>query len=177
MDTKLVINRECGDCNLCCTLLSIDDEPANFHKPSGKTCEHLVAGKCAIHATKCVTCKDYYCMWMVNDPRLVFADGERPDKAGILVSMNDPNSEFSQFVGVPVFTVYEAKPNAFLDYWGQRIIRKLMRKVLIILMPYAEMANGYQVNERTPFLGPPDLINKVKEYHAKLSSGQLTGKR
>lgn len=177
MDTKLVISRQCDECNACCTVLSIDDEPGNFHKVCGQTCEHLVDGRCAIHATKCFTCKDYYCMWMINDPRIPFAEGERPDKSGILVSINDPNSEFCQFIGVPVFTVYEVKPNAFLSYWGQRIIRRLLRKVLIILMPYSEMANGYTVNERTPFLGPPGLINKVREYNAKLSSGQLTSKR
>jgi len=55
--------RECGDCNLCCKLPSI-----NFmkpHKPSYQWCKHCDIGVgCKIYKTRPQKCKDFLCLYL-----------------------------------------------------------------------------------------------------------------
>ena len=55
--------RECGDCNLCCKLPSI-----NFmkpHKPSYQWCMHCDIGVgCKIYKTRPQKCKDFLCLYL-----------------------------------------------------------------------------------------------------------------
>lgn len=169
--TAPVIKRQCGECNVCCTVLRIDDKEADFHKKAGVTCELLVAGKCSIHATKSLTCKGYYCMWMMGDgqiQRVQMSDAERPDKSGVIVSMNNPDSAFTKDTGLVTFAAYEARPNAFNEYWGEKIVKRLMQRNLLVLFRYEDMMKGTDVTPHTPFIGPPALVDILRGWERML---------
>lgn len=81
-DIKLVPGRECGDCTICCTALSVD-APA-LRKPNGITCPHLCASGCTTYDSRPGVCRDWYCAWRMSD---TLGDDWRPDRSGFLVEM------------------------------------------------------------------------------------------
>jgi Fe-S-cluster containining protein len=79
----VLADRDCGDCTACCTVLTVDTP--DFSKPAGTPCVHLTAGGCSIHAVRPHICRTWFCAW-----RRVAAmpDEARPDRSGLLVSLN-----------------------------------------------------------------------------------------
>jgi hypothetical protein len=79
----VLADRACGDCAVCCTVLKVDSP--DFKKPAGIPCEHLASHGCAIHAVRPDICRSWFCGW-----RRVAAlpDDARPDRSGLLVSLN-----------------------------------------------------------------------------------------
>lgn len=72
--------RQCGTCDLCCRLPSIDwEEFPELHKPADAHCKHLVAGVgCRIHADRPMHCASFQCLWLMG-----FGPEElRPDRIG-----------------------------------------------------------------------------------------------
>ena len=76
-------DRACGDCTACCTVLTVDTP--DFAKPAGTPCVHLCAEGCGIHAVRPLICRTWFCGWrrVANMP-----DAARPDRSGLLVSLN-----------------------------------------------------------------------------------------
>lgn len=145
-------------------MLSIDDEPSNFHKEAACLCENLKDGKCSIYDAKPETCTSYYCMWMVNHQDR-FKPADRPDLSGILITMNNPDSDWVKFSGIPSFTAYETKEDAFNGYWGQKLLNKLAKHWLVIIMPWSARQTKFKVTETTRFIGPAKAINLVMKFH------------
>jgi hypothetical protein len=67
---------ECGECTLCCTLLPIKE----LNKPMNTPCVHCDKG-CTIHATKPMSCSEFYCAYRQNDKAHI---SMRPDKCGVI---------------------------------------------------------------------------------------------
>lgn len=80
--------RDCGDCTACCTHLTVNSP--DFAKPAGIACSHLTPGGCGIHAVRPHICRTWFCVWR---RRADLSDAARPDRSGLLVSLN--------FVGQP----------------------------------------------------------------------------
>lgn len=75
--------RICGDCTICCTVLKVDSP--DFRKPADVPCHHLGSQGCAIHAVRPSICRTWFCAWR----RLAdLPDAARPDRSGLLVSLN-----------------------------------------------------------------------------------------
>ena len=70
--------RECGNCNLCCKLTSIDFmEP---RKPSYQWCKHCDIGVgCKIYKTRPQGCKDFLCLYLGGLTNL------KPNKCGFFI--------------------------------------------------------------------------------------------
>ena len=70
--------RECGDCNLCCKLTSIDFmEP---RKPSYQWCKHCDIGVgCKIYKTRPQGCKDFLCLYLGGVTNL------KPNRCGFFI--------------------------------------------------------------------------------------------
>ena len=70
--------RECGDCNLCCKLTSIDFmEP---RKPSYQWCKHCDIGVgCKIYKTRPQGCKDFLCLYLGGLTNL------KPNRCGFFI--------------------------------------------------------------------------------------------
>ncbi|MSP94045.1 MAG: hypothetical protein EXR00_02145 [Alphaproteobacteria bacterium] len=83
---QLVPGRECGECTVCCSLLTIDTP--EFQKMPRTPCTHLGPGGkgCAIHATVYPVCRAYHCAWRYLQ---VLGEEWRPDKSGILTEFQN----------------------------------------------------------------------------------------
>lgn len=63
IDARVVPNRSCGSCSICCKVVSIP----LFGKAAGQWCSHAKPGKgCGIHTTRPFVCRGAYCHWMMT---------------------------------------------------------------------------------------------------------------
>jgi hypothetical protein len=81
VEPELLPTRTCGECNVCCVALAIDDP--KLQKPEGVPCRNAQRDhSCAIYATRPQACREFYCGWRrlkwIREPL-------RPDKSGVLV--------------------------------------------------------------------------------------------
>jgi len=93
----VVADRACGDCVACCTVLTVDTP--DFSKPAGTPCAHLTAQGCGIHAVRPHICRTWFCAWrrVAEMP-----DEARPDRSGLLVSLNFERAPRNCFEGVSI---------------------------------------------------------------------------
>jgi hypothetical protein len=93
----VLADRACGDCVACCTVLTVDTP--DFSKPAGTPCTHLTSRGCGIHAVRPHICRTWFCAW-----RRVAAlsDEARPDRSGILVSLDFVREPRNCFEGVSI---------------------------------------------------------------------------
>lgn len=94
VDRHPVPGRTCGECNVCCDVLTID-EP-ELKKPPGILCSNCDPGKgCKIYQSRPSVCRNWHCGW-----RLASSLGPewRPDRSRILISETTSNipSQFKQ---------------------------------------------------------------------------------
>ena len=84
MEPDLVATRSCGECNVCCVALAIDDP--ELQKLEGHRCRNAQRDNgCAIYATRPHACRTFYCGWR----RLKWIrETLRPDKSGVLVRLH-----------------------------------------------------------------------------------------
>ncbi len=111
-------NRKCGDCQLCCVLLPVQDgatvmigdmeiDLGGLNKPANTRCPHQKHGVgCVLHGTKEMpfSCKVWTCRWLINDDT---DDMERPDRSHYVIDVmpevvglrdNETGREFQQEV-------------------------------------------------------------------------------
>lgn len=78
---EVLPDRQCGECNVCCIALTIDDD--ELQKLPGYRCKNLQADhRCGIYATRPRTCSTFECGWRILKwvrPTL------RPDRSGVLI--------------------------------------------------------------------------------------------
>ncbi len=93
----VLADRACGDCTACCTVLTVDTP--DFKKPADMPCTHLTSRGCGIHAERPAICRAWFCGW-----RRVAAlpDDARPDRSGLLVSLNFVREPRNCFEGVSI---------------------------------------------------------------------------
>jgi hypothetical protein len=79
----VLAERDCGSCTVCCTVLTVNTP--EFSKAAGSPCTHLTPQGCGIHAERPPICRSWFCVWR----RLAsLPDDARPDRSGLLVSLN-----------------------------------------------------------------------------------------
>jgi hypothetical protein len=93
----VLADRACGDCVACCSVLTVDTP--DFKKPAGVACSHLTAHGCGIHAVRPDICRTWFCAWRRV---AVLPDGARPDRSGILVSLDFVREPRNCFEGVSI---------------------------------------------------------------------------
>lgn len=90
--------RECGACNVCCTVKPIS---VDIVKPPGVTCEHCTAQGCAVYETRWDVCKGYLCGWKWAP---FLGEDMRPDKSGLLFDIEqNPVDEYIGEVTILAF--------------------------------------------------------------------------
>ena len=122
---RLYQTRDCGTCNVCCTLLSIPE----LNKPAGKPCQHLAKeGKgCGTYATRPESCEVWACVWRSGSN--VVEPSERPDRTGIMLDTMRPVPGKAEARGI---LVYETEPGGFAK--ADAIIQRLAAKWPVVLM-------------------------------------------
>jgi hypothetical protein len=103
-----------------------------------------------------------------------FRDDDRPDKSGVVVAINHPDSHFTQTTKLTTFSAYEAVPGAFKSYNGDRILRKISSRAVLILIPYEKHNAEAMIDSDTVFLSPSrdrstiaKYLSLYKDSHAK----------
>lgn len=77
----MVVERKCGDCQLCCKLLPTKE----INKPANIRCQHQKVGKgCGIYADRPLSCMAWSCRWLLNDDT---ADLSRPDRSHYVIDV------------------------------------------------------------------------------------------
>jgi hypothetical protein len=90
-------DRDCGACTACCTVLTVDTP--DFKKPAETPCIHLNDRGCGIHAARPSICRTWFCAWR----RVAgLPDDARPDRSGLLVSLNFNRAPQNCFEGVSI---------------------------------------------------------------------------
>jgi hypothetical protein len=134
--TALVRGRECGECQVCCIITTID--LPEIQKTSGAPCWHSLKGGCDIYETRPHFCRAFYCGWRRSRD---FPADWRPDRSGIFAVLED--STFPQFgpiavtlylIGDPLETV---RRDDFIDF----VIRQVGNRVPVYLQ--LPRARGY----------------------------------
>ncbi len=95
------VERVCGGCSLCCTVLRVDE----LGKLGGEPCVHQRTGEeggCSIHPTRPGICRAYRCLWL----RGGLDEPDRPDRLGAVLDVASEG-------GSPYLAVREAEPGAF----------------------------------------------------------------
>ncbi|WP_242138875.1 YkgJ family cysteine cluster protein [Sphingomonas sp. TREG-RG-20F-R18-01] len=93
----VLADRSCGDCTACCTVLTIDTP--DLKKPAGQPCENLFEGGCRIHAERPHICRTWFCAWRRV---ATMPEDARPDRSGLLVSLNFVRAPQNCFEGVSI---------------------------------------------------------------------------
>ncbi len=118
-------NRDCGDCAACCTVLTVNSP--DFKKPAGIPCAKLGARGCSIHDVRPHICRTWFCVWR----RVAQLPEEaRPDRSGLLVSVNFVREPRNCFEGVSIHvrttgsidTIDKAMAGIVLDSLCDRLI-------------------------------------------------------
>jgi hypothetical protein len=149
----LVPGRECGDCNVCCVDLTIDDP--DLRKPQGVRCHNaLPDNRCIIYETRPDACRRFFCGWRML--KWVKPD-LRPDTSGVLVTLTASNKTGEQ-AGMGVMVTLLRKDALKSDGLAETI--------------GAAVASGAPVHIRIP--GPPGYTSATARIDEALRPAVLT---
>jgi hypothetical protein len=153
------LNRQCGDCTLCCKLLPV----RSLGKGSGERCRHQQHHKgCKVYANLLAVapeCRLWNCRWLVDDA----GDTKRPDRAHFVVDVMPDfvraDDGDGNIVEVPVVQVWVDPdyPDAhrdpalreWLDRTGQVALVRYSSGDGFCLFPPSRMASGEWLEKRS----------------------------
>lgn len=121
----LLDGRNCGECTICCTTLKVDTP--DFKKPAGTPCVHVGAGGCAIHAVRPQICRTWYCGWR---RAAALPDAARPDRSGLLVSVNYVREPRNCLEGVSINVRLLPGSNAIEDGMAAAVLDTLCERMV-----------------------------------------------
>ncbi len=102
-DDSDAMDRRCGECSLCCTVLRVDE----IAKLGGTTCQHVQSGGgCGIHADRPGICRAYQCMWL----RGKFREEDRPDRLQAVLDLVPAGETVRLSIRQAVPGVFDASP-------------------------------------------------------------------
>lgn len=137
--------RECGDCSLCCKVLTIEA----LTKPQGKWCQHARPGRgCAIYAERPHECQTFTCSW--RSGRL--PEEMKPSKVKAVVGSNKDGTAVVIHLdpGYP-----RAADSGILRDWIDAVVDQLRLPVIITCGSKRRLVApaGKKVDVRDPATG------------------------
>jgi hypothetical protein len=166
--------KQCGECNACCTLLTIEtpeSELIQIHKSTVELCSHWKDG-CAVYDCRPAVCRDYECLWRML-PMLRME--ERPDKVGVMIASTDPEASFQKVTGMPLIAAYGLRSGVFKEYAADKMLKRLARHMPIALLEAVKPGEKWNLTTNVQFLGRPQfmvVINKFIESWRKYGKGE-----
>lgn len=109
---RVVTERTCGSCTLCCKLLHIPE----FDAPVGTWCSQCNPKKgCKIYGNHPKQCKKFKCLWILG----VDTEKNRPDHSKIVMKFVKAHQD-----GVLQLQIYvdQGSPNAWKTFFIQKMI-------------------------------------------------------
>jgi len=153
--------RRCGDCQLCCKLVPVNEgfttstgeNIKTFVKPAGQRCLHQKAGVgCRVHGTDAMpmSCKLWSCRWLMGEDT---QDLQRPDRTHYVIDpMPDFVTQEGRAMEVVQVWVDPAYPDAHRDPALRRWIERRNKPALI------------RYSERVGMLVAPPACNEDNEW-------------
>jgi hypothetical protein len=170
-------DRACGDCTVCCTVLTVD--APDLVKPAGSPCVHLSAGGCGIHAVRPGICRTWFCAWR-RDAGL--PDDARPDRSGLLVSLNFVRDPQNCLEGVSINVRLLAGSDAIANGMAASVLDRLCDGLVPVwfsdgsqkmLMHPADDVARFVISGDTP---PADLRDEVAAWRARYAAFATGGR-
>ena len=164
----VLADRTCGDCTACCTVLTVDTP--DFKKPAETPCIHLASHGCGIHAVRPHICRTWFCAWR----RIAgMPDEARPDRSGILVSLDFVREPRNCFEGVSIIVRTLAGSDAIKSGMAGTILDSLCDRLVpvwfsdgsrkMLMHPDSEVA-GLVISGDTP---PAHLKDEVAAWRER----------
>ena len=119
-------NRQCGDCNVCCTTMKVTP----LDKPAGTPCQHMTETGCGDYENRPEVCRVWYCMW-VRDAHSILSEEERPDKLGVFFTATLPDVQTNQ----QALFAHEVLPGSAENPRAKAAIQRLSQYVPIQYLP------------------------------------------
>lgn len=118
------MTRECGDCTVCCTFLSVKDLTIY-----GQPCKHECGG-CTVYGTdeRPKVCAQFKCLWLAG--AVGRDERDRPDQSGLLFYL--PEDTDARHVCANV-----VDEQAAASWQGDRLLSSVERK-LPVVVAYAD---------------------------------------
>lgn len=118
--------RTCGDCTLCCKILSVLD----LEKPPMTWCEHCDIGKgCRIYDQRPESCQAFNCMWLINE---WMPDEMRPDRCKIVFESLYGTKVILAMLNEGADNAHERQPVAALI---EHLVARLGHSVVVVPYP------------------------------------------
>jgi hypothetical protein len=153
--------RKCGDCQLCCKLLPVEE----IGKGANTRCRQQKHGKgCAVYGTSAMpaSCSIWVCRWLANEDT---ADQPRPDRAHLVIDVmpdfvraRDPE-QGDAIITIPVIQVWidPAFPEAhrdpafrrYLDRQGKPALIRYSARDGFLLIPPSACRDGVWIEKRS----------------------------
>lgn len=175
------MKRQCGECQLCCTLLPVKA----VNKNGGVKCQHQCATGCAVYGqleTVAPECRLWTCEWLNGNA----GDLQRPDLSHIVIDVlpdyiTIQDNESGEAVNIGALQVWidpahkdahnDPALRAYLDQRGQRdgmvsIIRYGEAEGFVLFPP--AMTGGQWIEHRAPPTERRDDYGKVVEKLAEI---------
>ena len=119
--------RECGDCQLCCTVYKIEA----LEKPANTACQHLCAKGCGIYGKHPTRCVEFKCEWLVGR----MPEEARPDKCGIVFT------GYGEYRGKMLLYGQMRSPYTRLSKSNGQLIRTLRGRGHIVVLYFTDTDN------------------------------------
>ena len=117
------MERKCGKCSLCCTVLNIEE----IQKPAGLKCPACAKKRgCNVYQSRPQQCRDYECFWL-QDKNSVLPEFLNPDQCGFFV---DIANDYSRIV----LHVDPDRPDAWEKGAGGQWVENMRRKTEIVIV-------------------------------------------
>lgn len=97
---KARLNRTCGDCTVCCTVMGVHE----LGKPYAFPSQHLCESGCSIYKVRPDSCVGFECLWRKG---VIDGEGMRPDKWGVMFAVGAMNDG----VELGVYELHELAAN------------------------------------------------------------------
>lgn len=96
------MDRSCGSCSSCCTVLRVDE----LQKLGGVPCVHQDQSGpgCSVHAHRPAVCRGYHCLWLKGG----LSEECRPDRLGAVLDVVHDGAQAR-------LEIRECRPGAFED--------------------------------------------------------------
>ena len=118
--TRLVPDRECGTCTLCCKVVGV----LEIAKPAGVWCPHCKGGgkRCTIYDTRFASCRAFYCQWMIEKS---LGPEWKPEHAKFVLVKSDDGHRLSACVDPGYPSAWRRSPYyENLKLWAAEGIRR-----------------------------------------------------
>ena len=167
-DSTRRTSRRCGDCQLCCKLIPVEE----LGKRANERCGHQRAGKgCAIYAQRPVSCALWNCRWLVDSD----VDLPRPDRAHYVLDMMPDFVTLTEEGGMPtsipvvqvwIDPTYPDAPRApsfrrWLDRQGICALIRYGSRDGFLLAPPSVTGSGWQEKQSNAAFGLPHSLEDV----------------